>query len=51
MDRYNVIAKCADGDIRIGYNGDYDLSLGKAMEVIYAHADMGVALMIVKVEK
>lgn len=51
LDKYNVIAHCADGDIIIGKNGVYDVTLDVAKEIADAHKNMGVELSIVKVEE
>lgn len=50
MERYNVIAKCADGDVMIGKNGKYEFSFDEAQEVGYDHRNMGVTLFIIKVD-
>lgn len=51
MDKYNVIARCSDGYVKIGMDGVYDFTLDVAKEVAYEHTNMGVTLMIVKVEE
>ena len=51
MKKYNVIAHCADGDVKIGRDGVYDFTIDVAKEVAYEHTNMGVTLMIVKVEE
>lgn len=50
-DKYNVIARCSDGNVKIGMDGVYDFTLDVAKEVAYEHTNMGVTLMIVKVEE
>ena len=50
MDKYNVIARCKDGNVKISMDGVYDFTLDVAKEVAYDHIDMGVTLLIVKVE-
>lgn len=51
MDKYNVIAHCADGDVIIGKDGVNDVTLDVAKEIADAHKNMGVELSIVKVEE
>ena len=51
MEKYNVIARCKDGDVKIGMDGVYDFTLDVAKEIAYEHTNMGVTLMIVKVEE
>jgi hypothetical protein len=51
MEKYNVIARCSDGNVKIGMDGVYDFTLDVAKKVAYDHTDMGVTLMIVKVEE
>lgn len=51
MGKYNVIARCSDGDVKIGMDGVYDFTLDVAKEVAYKHTNMGATIMIVKVEK
>lgn len=48
MDKYNVIAHCADGDVIIGRDGVNDVTLDVAKEIADAHKNMGVELSIVK---
>lgn len=49
MDKYNVIAHCADGDVIIGKDGVNDVTLDEAAEIVDAHKNMGVELSIEKV--
>jgi hypothetical protein len=51
MKKYNVIARCSDGNVKIGMDGVYDFTFDVAKEVADAHKNMGVTLMIVKVEE
>ena len=48
MDKYNVIARCKDGDVIIGKDGVNDVTLDVAKEIADAHKNMGVMLSIVK---
>lgn len=48
MKKYNVIAHCADGDVKIGMDGVYDFTIDVAKEIVDAHKNMGVMLSIVK---
>ena len=50
MDKYNVIAHCADGKVRIGKDGVYDVTLDVAMEIVYAHKNLGVKISVVKLQ-
>ena len=49
MDKYNVIAHCADGDVIIGKDGVNNVTLDEAAEIVNAHKNMGVELSIEKV--
>lgn len=51
MDKYNVIAHCADGDVIIGKDGINNVTLDEAAEIVDAHKNMGVEFSIVKVVK
>lgn len=51
MDKYNVIAHCADGDVIIGKDGVNNVTLDVAEEIVNDHKNMGVELSIVKVVK
>lgn len=48
MDKYNVIAHCADGDVKIGKNGVDEVTLDEAKEIVDAHKNMGAMLSVVK---
>lgn len=48
MDKYNVVARCKDGDVIIGKDGVNDVTLDVAKEIADAHKNMGVMLSIVK---
>lgn len=48
MDKYNVIAHCADGDVIIGKDGVNNVTLDEAAEIVDAHKNMVVELSIVK---
>ena len=51
MDKYIVIAHCADGDVIIGKDGVNDVTLDVAEEIVNDHRNMGVELSIVKLVK
>lgn len=38
---YNVIAKCTDGDVKIGKDGIYDFNYDEAKEIANAHKNLG----------
>lgn len=47
-DKYNVIANCSDGDVKIGKDGVYDFTLDEAKEIANTHKNMGVEISVVK---
>lgn len=51
IDKYNVIAHCADGDVIIGKDGINNVTLDVAEEIVNDHKNMGVELSIVKLVK
>lgn len=51
MDKYTVIAHCADGDVIIGKDGVDNVTLDVAEEIVDAHKNMGVEFTIKKVVK
>lgn len=45
--KFNVIAKCSDGDIKIGKDGIYDFNYDEAKEIADAHKNLGAEITIV----
>lgn len=44
--KYCVIAKCEDGEIMIGKDGNYYFDLQEAAEIAEAHSNMGAEITV-----
>lgn len=45
--KFNVIARCADGDVMIGKDGINEFDWDEAKEIAYAHKTLGTEIIIV----
>lgn len=47
MEKFNVIARCTDGDLMIGKDGVYNFNYEEAKEIADAHKTLGAEIIIV----